>query len=280
MNNPEPCTTQSNKTEPQPQLSASAHAAYPKSEPQDNIIDLCNSSPLRPKSPLKLKLSMKRKRSHSIISVSSSDSDGLTIIQHPKMSKSPMIITPSISLLHNQSMASSNGTVGAIDVSSVFTSSDEAQDAIIAYQEKLGHRWRVAQSKRGPDGSQRKFTFRCNRYYCHKPVHSPYIDPSDHRKGKSYKTDCDARVIINCSVNGLWAVTTVFWNHNHARELPVGAIAPRRPTQNQRDLVECFSGNSGTAKFGRQQVNKILLERFPDRPLKPRQISNMINAAK
>ena len=46
-----------------------------------------------------------------------------------------------------------------IQLGSTFDSPQTAQEVVFAYQENLGHRWRVAQSKRGTNGSKRKVTF-------------------------------------------------------------------------------------------------------------------------
>jgi hypothetical protein len=158
----------------------------------------------------------------------------------------------------------------------IFRTIEDAREAVFAHQEKLGHRWKVAQSKRGQDGSQRKFTFRCNHYYRHKSTHLSHIDPSDHRKGKTIKTDCNARVNINC-VRGLWDITLAELNHNHDPELPPGAFAPRCPTAEQKDVVQRLSS---AGNFNRSQMAAILKDQYSDHPLEPRQISNLINSAR
>ena len=171
-------------------------------------------------------------------------------------------------------------TICEIQLRSTFDSPQTAQEAVFAYQENLGHRWRVAQSKRGTNGSKQKVTFRCNHYYHHIPSHLPNLDPSDHCVGQSIKTDCNAHVNINRVVGSdLWVVTLADWTHNHDRELPPGAPAPRRPTTAQKDLVQWYS-TSATSNFNRTQLTTILKEQFPDHVLEPRQVSNLINASR
>lgn len=236
----------------------------PKIEPKNEIIDpdpidLCISSPVRKTPPI-----VKHKRSSSVITISDSESDEeKKPAPAPSRPQQPTTSSLKISVLPE------------IKVGTVFKSSDKARAAIFAYQEKLGHIWRVSQSKRGSDGSQRKFIFRCNHYYHHKPTHLSHIDPSDHREGKTIKTDCSARVNVNRLPGDLWNVTLVEFNHNHPPELPPGASAPRRPTAAQKFKVQHLASHRN---FTRSQIGSLLKDE--SNSLEPRQISNLINSAR
>ena len=151
----------------------------------------------------------------------------------------------------------------------------DSWDAVYAEEERRGHKWRTGQTKHD-NHSLKKLTVRCNHYQHHRPKHLPSIDPSDHHKGKSIRTGCDAHVNIN-RVNqdgSLWHVTTMNFSHNHDPELPAGGRTTRPPTHGQRETVAKFANDSA---FSRAHVAKVLAEQFPEKPLEARQITNMIN---
>ena len=166
--------------------------------------------------------------------------------------------------------------LGKVVVGSVYNSMEAARDAVYTQEKNLGHIWRMGQSKRSADGTIKKVTLRCNHYYHHIPSHLASIDPSDHRKGKTIKTECLAHVNVNRIQGGFWHITTVAWEHNHQREVPVGGIVSRPPTQAQRELVAKFSDPS----FSRGTLKTILAEHFPTHILEPRQITNLLNDAR
>jgi hypothetical protein len=164
-----------------------------------------------------------------------------------------------------------------VRIGSVFSSLLEAKDAVFVREEVRGHIWRVGQSKRDDSNEQRKVTFRCNHYYSHQPVHSIAVDPSDHREGKSVKTECNAHVNVNRRADGLWYLTTVIFEHNHPPQLVNGAKAQRPPTDAQHQTVRDLAVQP---KFERRHVEHILLRDYPNHPLEPRQITNLINEAR
>lgn len=169
--------------------------------------------------------------------------------------------------------------VGDINIGQTYNSFKEGQDAIYALESRRGHIWRIGQTKTVNDVPKR-ITLRCNHYYRHKPTHLPTIDPSDHRRGKTIKTDCMAHVNLSRSAaDGTWHVSMTDWKHNHPPQLPCGGSIPRPPTKGQRELVATFA-NSNTSNFSRSQLAKILAESFPDHILEPRQITNLLNAAR
>lgn len=161
-------------------------------------------------------------------------------------------------------------------VGSVYQTLKEAEEDVFERERKLGHIWKKAQLKRDKDGvAIRKQTLRCNHYDQPRPSHSMAIDPTDHRKGKTIKTGCLAHVNINLN-HGLWCITLADWDHNHAPQVPQGGTVPRPPTKAQRDVVARYSAQS----FSRQHLVPILKDHFPDHPLEPRQITNMLNSAR
>jgi hypothetical protein len=166
----------------------------------------------------------------------------------------------------------------SVRVGSVYSSLEAAKGAVYGREELRGHVWRVAQSKRDDNTrQQRKVTLRCNHYSTHNPVHSITIDPSDHREGKSVKTDCNARVNVNRRADGLWYLTTVVFEHNHPPQLADGARRQRPPSDAQKAVVRQFASDR---KFERRHLERILERDFPDHLLERRQITNLINEAR
>lgn len=227
-------------------------------------------SPARP--------SVKRRRHHSsmhdelpvLYIDSDSDSGARRPVKFSRSSSGPSAITAS-----QRSVA----TIGQeITIGTVFSTMDEAQRCIYAREANRGHRWRRGQSKRfgnDPMAQFRKITLRCNHYHEHTPHHLSDIDPSDHRRGKTIKTNCFARVNLNRILDtNQWKVTLTHWDHNHAREFPPGSVVTRPPTKEQRETVAGLATNSA---FRREHIGAILAKDFPDHRLQPRQISNMVN---
>ncbi|KAH7903228.1 hypothetical protein BJ138DRAFT_1020965, partial [Hygrophoropsis aurantiaca] len=168
-------------------------------------------------------------------------------------------------------------TIGnEIRLGTVFRNLEEATNCVYARERNRGHRWRRGQSKKSErDGKLKKLILRCNHYYHSTPTHSPFLDPSDHRKGKTVKTDCDAHVNLNHILGTeQWKVTFIKWEHNHDREIPIGGVIPKPPTQEQRRVVSNFASSNS---FTRAHIKTILADQFPNHPLEPRQVSNMIN---
>ena len=104
---------------------------------------------------------------------------------------------------------------GIVQLNSMFATWEEAQDAVYEQEERRVHKWRMGQSKHASNGTHKKITLRCNHYHHHTPTHSMAIDPSDHHRGKTIKTGCNAHVNVNWQPGGHWHVTMVNWKHNH-----------------------------------------------------------------
>jgi hypothetical protein len=147
---------------------------------------------------------------------------------------------------------------GIVRKGSVFNSGEEAREAIYAHEARLGHCWRIAQGKIDQHGNRKKVTFCCNHYYHAVPVHSTVIDPADHRRGKTIKTECLAHVNINCISNSsLYHVTLTHWDHNYPREIPEGAPIRRKPTAAKKAEISKLA-TSSTQIFTRGQIVNVL----------------------
>ncbi|KAF8956369.1 hypothetical protein BDZ97DRAFT_1671718, partial [Flammula alnicola] len=180
----------------------------------------------------------------------------------------------------NASERSVEPSPGIVRVGSIYKTLDDAKNAIFAREERLGYNWKTAQSAKDAHGNLKKTTFRCNHYSTHKPAHSVDIDPSDHRTGKSMKTDCMAHVNVN-RVRGsshLWSITLVEWDHNHPRPIPEGAPIRRPPTKEQKDAISRLA-TSSSSRFSRGQLADILKTQTGS-TLEPRQIGNIMNKAR
>jgi hypothetical protein len=76
-----------------------------------------------------------------------------------------------------------------------FPSLDAAIIVVCDDKESLGHKWVKGQTKK-TGGEVRRITMRCNHYRLPTEQHSVAIDPPNHHRGRSNKTDCKARVNI------------------------------------------------------------------------------------
>jgi hypothetical protein len=168
-------------------------------------------------------------------------------------------------------------TIDAVRVGSFFASFEKGKDAVCSQQALSGHVWRTGQTKRGSDGSVRRITLRCSHYGQPKATHLMDVDPSDHRCGFTKRTDCSAHVNLVALPGGGWHANVVDFTHNHPPEVPLGGHIQRPPTDQQRQLVVEYAG---ATTFTRAHMAQILSSRYPDRILEPKQISNLINAAR
>lgn len=107
--------------------------------------------------------------------------------------------------------------------------------------------------------------------------HDKSIDPSDHRKSKTIRKICSARVNIRRNAGGFYRYTSVDLNHNHPAlidgELPV--FNP--PTEDQKALVQELVS---LKNLKRRDIYVLLQSHFPEHPLNMKQISNLLDAAK
>ncbi|KAJ7159152.1 hypothetical protein C8R43DRAFT_863487, partial [Mycena crocata] len=167
-------------------------------------------------------------------------------------------------------------TVDTVRLGSFFATLERGQWAVYEHEAQLGHIWRRGQTKRASDGSVRRITLCCNHYGEPKATHSDNIDPSDHREGRTIRTNCTAHVNL-ASVPGGWHATVVDWMHNHPPQVPVGGHIPCRPSEGQRELVSEYAASGN---FTCSHLSHILRACFPDHILEPRQVSNLINGAR
>jgi hypothetical protein len=166
---------------------------------------------------------------------------------------------------------------GTVGIFSVYQAVDEAEAAIYAREEALGYCWKKAQSEKDNYGQLKKRTYRCNCYYTHTPIHAVNIDPSDHRQGKTVKTNCKAHVNVNRK-GSQWVITTAVWDHNHARQIPEGAPIRRRPTKEQKAIISSLA-TSSSSRFTRGQLATVMKTQTGTL-LEPRQIGNIMGQSR
>ncbi|KAJ7447815.1 hypothetical protein FB451DRAFT_992940, partial [Mycena latifolia] len=166
---------------------------------------------------------------------------------------------------------------GVIREGRCYPSVKEAIADIYYHEEKRGYKWALGQLSKDGNGVLKKRTVRCNHY--REPGssrHLLHLDPSDHRQGKTIRTNCMAHVNINRSANtGIWRLTTVDLEHNHDRQIPEGGHVSQPPTQAHRDIVANFAHHS----FTRRHISEII-KSHNERELEDRQVSNLINDAR
>jgi hypothetical protein len=124
----------------------------------------------------------------------------------------------------------------------------------------------------------KKITFRCNHYRAPLHTHNPAIDPSDHCKGKTIRSECMAHVNINrITGTDIWRITLANWFHNHPCDISPGGVAARPPTPAMKEVIFKYAERG---QFSRDQVKTILQDKFPQNSLESRQITNVMNQAR
>lgn len=159
----------------------------------------------------------------------------------------------------------------------LYDSCQDAQTALYVFEQGRGHIWCKGQSLNYPDSGLKKLTFRCKCYRKANPTHNKSLDPSQHREGKSAKTDCPAHVNVNYNKTlGSWRMTTCNLDHNHPPALPTGA-KPRVPASTKQKDIICNLATNHHQSFTRSQVAEVLLLSAPDeQELEPRKIGALI----
>jgi hypothetical protein len=274
-----------------------------------SVIDLCSPSP-GPKHTF-----IKRESPENIIDLTTSPVARRPIcplprrvltFMHPKLDSDAMLVDPPLSppspygsgkenLPDSPELKPTTRTLVPLDhlrLGTFFPDDKQGERAIYSREAHLGQSpimdaaaadtcvgniWRRGQTKRASDGSIRRITYRCNHYGQPSATHRDDIDPSDHRAGRTIRTNCSAHVNLPRVPGGGWQITVIDWEHNHPPQVPVGGHIPRPPTEGQRELVTEYatSGN-----FTRSHLSSILRARYPDSVLEPRQVSNLINSAR
>ncbi|KAF7371978.1 hypothetical protein MVEN_00055800 [Mycena venus] len=134
---------------------------------------------------------------------------------------------------------------GPIQLHNVYDTFETAEQAIYQAQEALGHKWIRGQVRRDDNtGAVRRRTLRCNRYREPKETHRIDIDPSDHRRGKSGRTNCLAHVNLCPLPGGQWQISLIDAAHNHEPHVPSGGQAGHEPSNQARSEA-------------RQEVNRL-----------------------
>lgn len=270
-----------NDNSPTIDLTRESPPVAPKEKVKREVVDLRNHHRFSPISTTPIPILPRRPLQIGTIVLQDpdSDTDDVVIIsdrqnpQHSSHNSLPAIKREPFTDVSN-SQRHPIQVIGDINIGTSYSSFEEGQKAVYDLEASRGHIWRIGQTKKVNDAPKR-ITLRCNHYYRHTPAHLHTIDPSDHREGKTIKTDCMAHVNLSRRVDGTWHVSMTDWKHNHPPQLPPNGSIPRPPTKHQRAVVAQFSGGSGN--FTRSQLAKILSERFPDHPLEPRQVTNMLN---
>ncbi|PPQ82718.1 hypothetical protein CVT24_009926 [Panaeolus cyanescens] len=249
-----------------------------------------NSKKRRPSSPLPNPQPHQRSKTTSHLSrYSPPIIDLVTPISSPTQSlsikRSPLSPTHASSKLRKLSPSSPQPPMclvvpapSAIRINAIYGTLDEAIAAVHDHERPKGFIWRRGQSRCYADGALKRLTMRCSSYGAHNPKHAAHIDPTDHRRGKSAKSDCNAHVNINyIRETGSWRITTIIWDHTgHDRHIPVGCTAPTQPTSEQKVLI----GNLATSvkqTFTRSQIADVLSKQSNGPTLEARQITNIIN---
>lgn len=265
--------------------------------------ELQSTPPRRPApkhkaSPLSPAVRRKRKKSHrspSVIYLGSS-SDGRIAVKDEISAASPLLHAPSrlrlspapvkreeappgLPTVKEEPDGNISVSVDQPQVGTYYATLDDAIRAVYQSQEVLGFKFRRAQVKRFPDSPEKKKqVLRCSSYQRHVPQHLDNIDPADHRRGKSVKTGCTARVNINrASVGSVWTITTADFEHNHSRTIPVGASALRPPTAQERTVIEQYATDH---TFTRRHIGEIVQRSLPSSTLDARQLTNVIHEAR
>jgi hypothetical protein len=103
------------------------------------------------------------------------------------------------------------------------------------------------------------------------------IDPLDHRKSKSIRTDCPARVNVTLNADSRYRFTNVELTHNHQAHISDQLPDYKKPTEEQKNLVQQLVPIPNLNQRG---IQAILHTQFPDHRLTLTQVSNMINTQK
>ena len=203
------------------------------------------------------------------------------VVQKRSRSESIEVISPPRDIKHakiKQRNPTEDITLARIQVHDFFRTLNEVRDAIFAQEEPLGHKWIKNQTKLRRDGTAGHVTFRCNRQSHHLPKHNMSLDPSDHRRGRSVRVGCQAHVNV-CQNAGGWHVTVADFEHNHGRLVPAGGRVTRPPTKEQQAIISDYAK---IPKIKQSQVAAIVKNHpeFIQKPLEPRQITNILNTAR
>ncbi|KIJ28025.1 hypothetical protein M422DRAFT_270714 [Sphaerobolus stellatus SS14] len=170
---------------------------------------------------------------------------------------------------------------GAPVVGATYDTLEKAKAAIIAYEEARGFKMCMGQSKRTgiQSGNMiKKLVMQCHSYGKPGYTHDMKIDPSDYRQGHSVKTECSCHYNLNrIGHTEMFTLTLADYEHNHGRNLAVGAAAPRPPTAEEQHIVDQYARDH---TFRQIQIDTVLRQVVPNHHLSSRQTSNIINEAR
>jgi hypothetical protein len=104
--------------------------------------------------------------------------------------------------------------------------------------------------------------------------HDRAIDPSDFRRSKTVRCMCPAQVNTRLNRDGLYRLTVVQLEHNHAAFFEDDLPEYKPPTEAQKEFV----GQMAVLKsVTRRDIQTLLSLHFPEHPLNPTQVSNLID---
>lgn len=180
----------------------------------------------------------------------------------------------------------------------VFETLEAAIHYIKSYEHSRGYQWRKGETQRKSNGELLYLLLCCTLYVIklapvlgqikrlrllcsgarkRTPNHDPSIDPADMRKSLSKRCGCSARANIRYNADGFYRFTSVDITHTHPAffddNLPeyLPASADQKTVVHELALLRSLS---------RRDIHTLLKARFPDHPLTPRQVSNMIDTSK
>ena len=134
----------------------------------------------------------------------------------------------------------------------------------------------LAFADRAP-GDIKCLRLRCSSSSERKAKHDKRIDPADHRKSKTKRCSCRARVNVRRSAEtGLYHFAEVNLTHNHPAPLDDHLPDYQPPSERQKVLVADLAQ---IKSLGRAEIGALLAAQFLDHPLSLRQVTNLLDQA-
>lgn len=106
-------------------------------------------------------------------------------------------------------------------------------------------------------------------------MHDESIDPSDWRNSTTRRCDCDTRVNIRrVGETGAYRISSINLAHNHPAFFDDALPQYCPPSEDQKAVIQELAS---LRSLNRGDIHTLLNARFPDHPLNPRQVSNLID---
>ena len=216
-----------------------------------------------------------------------SDSDSSSDFEPPP-SRQPLRRVPTSSdandaeltsdLHHEPAAAPRPNLLPELEVGDSWRTLPLAIQAVYDAEERKGYKFRRNQSKPGTlvPGIKR-ITLRCSSSGVAAHTHSSHVDPTNHRKGKTARTQCSAHINLNrVGASERFMISLIDDSHNHEPPIPVGGRAQRAPLPTEREAIK---GLSKIPRMNRTLASDILRQQVPGSHLEPRQIGNVLSQA-